>query len=468
MDSNKISNSKLAGNLEDEPYPSLSDYHDYEPNLEFDDTELHQSPDEIAQSIEFIEIESNATSPIEDFPEENFEELAEACEENSYSLMYCPSYPAVDDSTIDKYADIAKYGIVDVKGDDSVGRKIIVVYACKLPPVKEINHSLLLSYLIYTLDKYVEQDYSLVYFHYGLSSKNKPSLSWIVQAYKAFDRKYKKNLKALYLVHPTNFLKIVSQIFRPLISAKFGRKLNYINSLTELNEEISLDKLDIPQEVKEHDKKLGGVGVLNTTLDNLSIVPNLPTQQFGVSLMDIKKNYGLVIAPVVRQCVEYLDQPDALETEGIFRRSANALKVKHLKDLSNLGKPLNFENPHEAAVLLKMFLRELKEPLLTYELYDEIMQFQCWSKDELLRQVQILIMEKLPEDNYIVLKYIIGFLSRVMERQDLNKMNAQNLAVVFGPNLVWSDNVSMSLVAIGPINMFTQFLLQHHNKIFMV
>lgn len=55
-----------------------------------------------------------------------------------------------------------------------------------------------------------------------------------------------------------------------------------------------------------------------------------------------------------------------------------------------------------------------------------------------------------------------------MERSDLNKMNAQNLAVVFGPNLVWSELFSMSLAAIGPINMFTQFLLQHHNEIFMI
>lgn len=34
----------------DEPYPSLSDYHDYEPNLEFDDSELHQSPNTITQT----------------------------------------------------------------------------------------------------------------------------------------------------------------------------------------------------------------------------------------------------------------------------------------------------------------------------------------------------------------------------------------------------------------------------------
>lgn len=69
------------------------------------------------------------------------------------------------------------------------------------------------SYLKYTLESYVKQDYSLIYFHYGLTSKNKPSFTWLVQAYKAFDRNYKKNLKALYLVHPTGFLKLVSQVY---------------------------------------------------------------------------------------------------------------------------------------------------------------------------------------------------------------------------------------------------------------
>jgi Rho GTPase-activating protein 1 len=58
-------------------------------------------------------------------------------------------------------------------------------------------------------------------------------------------------LKALFLVHPTSFLKIVSQLFRPLISAKFGRKLNYVHTLKELNEHISLEKLDIADEVVE-------------------------------------------------------------------------------------------------------------------------------------------------------------------------------------------------------------------------
>ena len=44
-------------------------------------------------------------------------------------------------------------------------------------------------YLRYTLDKYVENDYTVVYFHFGLRSANKPSVSWLKRAYNEFDRK---------------------------------------------------------------------------------------------------------------------------------------------------------------------------------------------------------------------------------------------------------------------------------------
>lgn len=52
--------------------------------------------------------------------------------------------------------------------------------------------------------------------------------------------------------------------------------------------------------------------------------------------------------------------------------------IKELQRSVNLGEPINFGNdPHIAAVLLKTFLRGLEEPLLTFELYDEILKFQC-------------------------------------------------------------------------------------------
>ncbi|XP_074115538.1 rho GTPase activating protein at 68F isoform X3 [Cotesia typhae] len=438
----------LTGNEED-PYPSLSDYHDYEPNLEFDDTELQTTTTNVSQLLEEKLDLSTAGSGIVDYLEspvsdgtieENFEEALV----DAPVIKNAEDLAALDAELADEedYNDIARLGIVEVVGDDSAGRKVIVVSACKLPAVgKEVfNHAKLLRYLTHTLDTFVEQDYSLVYFHYGLTSKNKPPLTWLWQAYKAFDRKYKKNLKALYLVHPTNFIRIVWQIFKPAISAKFGRKMMYVNYLDELAQHINLDQLIIPQQVIDHDEQLMSKirKHLPTSPPPSSVATPIATTQFGASLQFIKENNGGdPIPPIVKQCVEFLDTPDALETEGIFRRSANVAVVKELQSRCNHGLAVDFQgDPHIAAVLLKTFLRELDEPLMTYELYDEISQFQTLSKDERPRKVKILVLEKLPEDNYQLLKYIVQFLSRVMDRCDLNKMTSSNLAVVFGPNLV--------------------------------
>ena len=52
-----------------------------------------------------------------------------------------------------------------------------------------VLYSNLHRYLKYTLDKIVEQDYTLLYCHYGFSSHNKPRFSWIKQVYREMDRK---------------------------------------------------------------------------------------------------------------------------------------------------------------------------------------------------------------------------------------------------------------------------------------
>lgn len=120
-------------------------------------------------------------------------------------------------------------------------------------------------------------------------------------------------------------------------------------------------------------------------LDSAPQPPALPTHQFGVSLSHIKSNNeGSAIPPVVRQLVELLDRPDALETEGIFRRSASTQLVRQLQQKINNGEEVIIEDPHVAAVLLKTFLRELKEPLLTFELYEEIVQFQSKSHSKII------------------------------------------------------------------------------------
>uniref|UniRef100_A0A673XUI7 Rho GTPase activating protein 1 n=1 Tax=Salmo trutta TaxID=8032 RepID=A0A673XUI7_SALTR len=332
------------------------------------------------------------------------------------------------------YYDIARHQIVEVAGDDNFGRKVIVFNACRMPPHHELDHHKLLMYLKATLDQYVESDYTLIYFHNGLTSENKPSLSWLRDAYREFDRKYKKNIKALYIVHPTMFIKTLLILFKPLISFKFGRKINYINYLSELEEVVKCEQLVIPTRVRDYDEKIRA-SLKPSVQAQMSPPrsPPLPNQQFGVSL-------------------------------GIFRRSANVTLVRDVQHRYNSGEEVSFsqmEDVHLAAVILKTFLRELPEPLLTYHLYNDIVNFHNVDSSAKVTAIQNMLA-MLPEENYASLKFLIDFLVQVSAQSEINKMNNTNLAVVFGPNLLWGQDAAMTLSAIGPINNFTRTLLDQH------
>uniref|UniRef100_A0AAX7SUP9 Rho GTPase activating protein 8 n=1 Tax=Astatotilapia calliptera TaxID=8154 RepID=A0AAX7SUP9_ASTCA len=376
-------------------------------------------------------------------------------EEEGSCVTDGPSAPPVSTPSLDPshpYYDVARHGIIQVSGDDHYGRKLIVFSSCCLPPSHQLNHRRLLEYLKFTLDQYVEMDYILVYFHYGLRSSNKPSLKWLREAYSEFDRKYKKNLKALYVVHPTNFIRIVWNLFKPLISHKFGRKLTYVNYLAELREHLNYEQLFIPPEV------LRSV-LLGSDAQRLGR-PTAPHRVY-------QKNREAVIPPVMTQTVTYLKEK-GLRTEGLFRRSARVQLIKEVQKLYNLGKPVNFEqigDVHVPAVILKTFLRELPEPLLTFRVYSQVQELlHVESSLRVTRCKQIV--ESLPEHNFIVAKYLLCFLHQVSQESIINKMSPSNLACVFGVNLVWPRHGSISLTALTPINIFAELLIEHVHTVF--
>ncbi|EDL04450.1 mCG141063, isoform CRA_b [Mus musculus] len=354
-------------------------------------------------------------------------------------------------STSHPFYDVARHGILQVAGDDRQGRRIFTFSCCRLPPLHQLNHQRLLEYLKYTLDQHVENDYTIVYFHYGLSSQNKPSLGWLQNTYKEFDRKYKKNLKALYVVHPTSLIKALWNIFKPLIH-------------------LQCDQLLIPPEVVRYDEKLQNLhkGQPPPPTKTPPPRPPLPTQQFGVSLQYLRdKNQGELIPPVLRWTVTYLREK-GLRTEGLFRRSASAQTVRQVQRLYDQGKPVNFDDygdMHLPAVILKTFLRELPQPLLTFQAYEQILGIT--SVESSLRVTHCrLILRSLPEHNYAVLRYLMGFLHEVSLESISNKMNSSNLACVFGLNLIWPSQGVASLSALVPLNLFTELLIEYYDKVF--
>ncbi|XP_013366994.1 PREDICTED: rho GTPase-activating protein 8 isoform X1 [Chinchilla lanigera] len=330
-------------------------------------------------------------------------------------------------STSHSFYDVARHGILQVAGEDRYGRRVVTFSCCRMPPSHELNHQRLLEYLKFTLDQHVEHDYTIVYFHYGLNSRNKPSLSWLQSAYKEFDRKYKKNLKALYVVHPTSFIKVLWNLFRPLISHKFGKKVTYFSYLSELREHLQCEQLPIPPEVLRYDEKLRSLqeGRPPPPTKTPPPRPPLPTQQFGVSLQYLKeKNQGELIPPVLRLTVTYLRE-NGLHTEGLFRRSASAQTVRQV------------------------------QRLLDQDVESSLRVTHC-------RQ----ILRSLPEHNYAVLRYLMAFLHAVSQESILNKMNSSNLACVFGLNLIWPSQGTSSLSALLPLNLFTELLIEYYETIF--
>ncbi|XP_065838140.1 rho GTPase-activating protein 1-like [Oscarella lobularis] len=389
---------------------------------------------------------------------------------NVASAEAAEAEPSTPSEKVD-FSDIEKHNIVSVGGTDKEGRPVIMVSATRLPARHNIDHGRLLDYLKHTLDQYVESDYTLVYFHFGLNSSNKPSFRWLISAYKEFDRKYKKNVKKLYIVHPTMFVRIIMGVLKPFISAKVSRKLAHIRHLSQLSDVLYLDQLAIPDPVKEHDQQIGDKSKPSQShhpksVFHASLMKALPdTQQFGVALSWLKdKSNGKDIPFIVETCVEHI-KANAMQVQGIFRRAASAAAVREAKERLNMGKPVEFNDPHLACVLLKTFFRELPNPLLTYKLYDDVMAFLDLPSSERAVAAKKLLAA-LPRQNYVVLKYLVAFLVEVAGHSDENKMTASNLSIVFGPNLIWSTNEAASLAAMAHINTITLVLIDNYAQIF--
>lgn len=282
--------------------------------------------------------------------------------------------------------------------------------------------------------------------------------------------RYKKNIKALYIVHPTMFIKTLLILFKPIISFKFGQKIFYVNYLSELSEHVKLEQLGIPRQVLKYDDFLKSTQKSPATAPKpMPPRPPLPNQQFGVSLQHLReKNPEQEPIPLVlRETVAYL-QAHALTTEGIFRRSANTQVVREVQQKYNMGLPVDFDQYNELhlpAVILKTFLRELPEPLLTFDLYSHVVGFLNIDESQRV-EATLQAFQMLPEENYLVLRFLTAFLVQISALCDQNKMTNTNLAVVFGPNLLWAKDAAITLKAINPINTFTKFLLDHQGELF--
>ena len=324
------------------------------------------------------------------------------------------------------------------------------------------------------MDTMVESDYTIVYLHFGVSKENKPKLSWLKKMHGSFDRRYKKHLKALYIVHASMFVKVVMKAVTAFTSSKFRKKIHYITDLSQIQANVHLDKLGIPPIVKTHDaevaaklaaklkKQNGGGGGGGADAAAAKTV-------FGGNLGTMAPHYfdeATGLPQVVVATMDYV-RKNGLDVEGIFRRSASEVTVREAKATINGGGAVNFEEKgdvHLAAVLLKKFFRELQEPAVGFEFYDAVLANT--TKDPAIKCTELaaLFDAAIPERNKVLLWHVFSFLCEVSAQSELNKMTNSNIAVVFGPNMLWSNTPGGGGFAdIGKVNQFTRFLLENRH-----
>ncbi|KAF7653921.1 hypothetical protein LDENG_00076680 [Lucifuga dentata] len=194
---------------------------------------------------------------------------------------------------------------------------------------------------------------------------------------------------------------------------------------------------------------------------------------FGQRLEDTvqyEKKFGLRLAPLlVEQCVDFIRER-GLDEEGLFRMPGQANLVKELQEAFDCGdKPLFDSNTdvHTVASLLKLYLRELPEPVIPFSKYEDFLTCaQLLAKDE-EEGVQELgkQVNKLPLPNYNLLKYICKFLDEVQSHCNENKMSVQNLATVFGPNILrpkMEDPIAIMEGTSLVQHLMTVFIREHH------
>nr|CAD7407709.1 unnamed protein product [Timema cristinae] len=158
----------------------------------------------------------------------------------------------------------------------------------------------------------------------------------------------------------------------------------------------------------------------------------------------------------VYQLIEFLSREHNISQEGIFRRSGSSSRQQELKTLLNQGATVDLNSGnfsvHDCASVLKGFLAELPECLLTdayYPAYCQVAEFCDSPKSisaispggaagremRLLRSLQLLLL-LLPTENRLLLSDLIKLLHDTAEHEGTNKMSADSLATLFTPHFL--------------------------------
>ncbi|KAM6072141.1 protein FAM13A isoform 4-T4 [Theristicus caerulescens] len=192
---------------------------------------------------------------------------------------------------------------------------------------------------------------------------------------------------------------------------------------------------------------------------------------FGVSLLELQQQ-GLSkngIPVVVWNIVEYLTQ-HGMTQEGLFRVNGSMKMVEQLRLQYERGEEVELVKDgdvYSAASLLKLFLRELPDGIITSALHPRFIQLYQDTRNDMQKESNLKeLLKELPDAHYCLLKYLCQFLIKVAEHHVENRMNLCNLATVFGPNCFHVPSGFEGIKEQEICNKIMTKMLENYNTLF--
>nr|XP_022289472.1 rho GTPase-activating protein 18-like [Crassostrea virginica]XP_022289477.1 rho GTPase-activating protein 18-like [Crassostrea virginica]XP_022289485.1 rho GTPase-activating protein 18-like [Crassostrea virginica]XP_022289494.1 rho GTPase-activating protein 18-like [Crassostrea virginica] len=170
---------------------------------------------------------------------------------------------------------------------------------------------------------------------------------------------------------------------------------------------------------------------------------------FGVSLNTLldhdQKMRPFQTVPMVFEDMVLFMERHCLEHEGILRIPGSASRIKQLRqDIEEKFYSGSFSwvdvLPHDAAALMKQFLRELPNPLLTHEYLEAFAQVEnIKERKQQLLALNLLVL-LLPPVNRDTLKVLLQLLLKITQKKSKNLMGLSNVSMIMAPNLFLSPS----------------------------
>jgi len=181
-----------------------------------------------------------------------------------------------------------------------------------------------------------------------------------------------------------------------------------------------------------------------------------------IVVYQLKNGQYSQVPHVLEILAEFIRKLEGHTTEGIWRISGDGTAVmKYRSEIQKGNYDCQIDNPHDAATLFKLFLRELSEPVFPQNYYPNAL---CLAEEQNITGIQDMI-KKFDNINLKVIQFVLNFLISFLKEEYVEKtmMNAVNLATVFAPTLLRcpSDNPLMQITASSSEVKFVLILLEN-------